>query len=502
MKDLKQRTIRGGLARLCGQAADFVLRFASLIVMARLLEPADFGLVAMVTAITGFYALFVSAGLSAPTIQAPSITDQQLSTLFWINILVGTILAVLCLITAPILVKFYGEPRLFWVTVTIATGFIINAAAVQHSAILQRHMRHITLTVIETLSQLAAVLVGVILAVRGFGYWAIVAATTTSPVVYAIGVWGATRWIPGPPQRGVQIRPMLRFGGTLMLNSVVVYVGYNLEKVLIGRLWGADVLGLYGRAYQLIRFPTDGLNVAVGGVAFSALSRLQNEPARFRSYFLKGYCLVNSLTLPTTIFCALFGDDIIAVCLGPKWTDAASIFRLLTPTVMVFGMINPLLWLLLPLGLYGRGFRIALVLAPLVIVAVVIGLPYGPTGVAFAYSAAMTLWLVPHIFWCLHGTPISPRDLLSAISGPLIAAAVAAALSFAAQFYLDQLTSPLLRLALGGGVMAVTYLSLLLLITGQDSPYLDTLRGLKGASDAGEPRAGSMFHDRPSGRDI
>ena len=116
---------------------------------------------------------------------------------------------------------------------------------------------------------------------------------------------------------------MLRFGGTITLNGLVVYVAYNLEKVLLGRFWGADALGIYGRAYQLINIPTDNLNSAIGGVAFSALSRLQNDPVRLKSYFLKGYSLVISLTIPITIFCALFADDIVLVVLGPKWTDAA-----------------------------------------------------------------------------------------------------------------------------------------------------------------------------------
>src|SRR6478609_5170047 len=102
MKDLKQRAIQSGLAKLCSQAADFMFRFISLIVMSRLLDPKDFGLVAMVTAVTGLYGLFVNAGLSEATIQAPTVTDEQLSTLFWINVAVGTLLALACLLSAPI----------------------------------------------------------------------------------------------------------------------------------------------------------------------------------------------------------------------------------------------------------------------------------------------------------------------------------------------------------------------------------------------------------------
>ena len=180
MKNLKQMTIRSGFAKLCGEAVGFVLRMASLVIMARLLDPKDFGLVAMVTAITGVYGLFTSAGLSTATIQKQTITDEQISTLFWINILVGTVLALLCLLTAPVLVRFYDEPRLFWITVIAAIGFIINAAGVQHFALLERQLRFVALTAIERSSQLVGVIIGITMAAAGFGYWALVAAAIVS----------------------------------------------------------------------------------------------------------------------------------------------------------------------------------------------------------------------------------------------------------------------------------------------------------------------------------
>src|SRR3954451_7935464 len=110
MKDLAHKTIQSGLAKLCSQAAEFLIKAASLFILSRLLEPSDFGLVAMVTVVTGLFGLFISAGLSEATVQAPSVTDQQLSLLFWINMAVGSGLAFACVLSAPILVKFYDEP--------------------------------------------------------------------------------------------------------------------------------------------------------------------------------------------------------------------------------------------------------------------------------------------------------------------------------------------------------------------------------------------------------
>jgi len=272
---------------------------------------------------------------------------------------------------------------------------------------------------------------------------------------------------------------MLHFGGTVTLNGLIVYVAYNLEKVLLGRFWGADTLGLYGRAYQLIKIPTENLNSAIGGVAFSALSRLQNDAPRFRNYFLKSYSFVNSVTLPITMFCALFADDIVLLALGPKWTDAVPIFRLLSPTILIFGIINPLGWLLLASGLQGRSLRIALVIAPLVITAYVIGMPFGPSGVAFAYSAAMTVWLVPHILWCLHGTPISPGDLFLAISRPLLSAVVATAVTFGTNFYFSGWGPLLLTLIMDASIMIIVYYTVLLFVMGQSALYLTLFSGLR-----------------------
>ncbi len=272
---------------------------------------------------------------------------------------------------------------------------------------------------------------------------------------------------------------MMRFGGTATLNGLVMYVAYNLEKVLLGRFWGAEALGIYGRAYQLINIPTDNLNSATAGVAFAALSRLQGDPNRLKSYFLKGYSLFLALALPITIACALFADDLIFVVLGPKWKDAVAIFRLLAPTTLIFAVINPLGWLLVSIGMIGRSLKTAFVIGPLVIAGYLVGLPHGPKGVAFAYSAAMTVWVIPHIAWCVHGTVISLRDILQAVARPLLSGLVAAALAFAVRFFYGPLASPLPRLALGGFVLLTAYLGMLLYVMGQKTFYLDLFRGLR-----------------------
>lgn len=490
MENLKERAVRGGVAKLAGQGVSFFLRLGYMMVLARLLNPDDFGLVAMATVVTGVYELFTSAGLQSAVIQQSKVTNEQVSKLFWINILVGLFLTLLCMATAPVLVKFFNDPRLFWVTIAIAPGFMLTAASVQHLAILERQLRYPVLTLIEIASLIGSVTVGIGMAVAGFGYWAIVCAALAAQLVSMSSAMAATRWVPGRFTSGTPILSMVRYGLVVTVHNVVIYVAYNFDKLLLGRYWGADALGIYGRAYQLISIPTSALNAAVGGVAFSALSRLQDDPDRLKSYFLKGYSLVVSMTIPVTIFCAAFADDIILVVLGPKWSEATLIFRLMTPTILIFAMINPLSWLLFSAGLQKRSLKIALVMTVLLITSYFIGLPYGPSGVAGAYSAAMALWLLPHIFWCLHKTTIVPRDLFIAIGRPLLAGIIAVIIPVAIELYLNDRYFPsILKVVAGGGTMFVIYSVVLLFVLNQKDFYLDLLRGLKLRQTSDVPRS-------------
>ncbi len=482
MTGLKEKIIRGGVAKVVAQGTTFCLRLGSLMILARLLDPKDFGLVGMVTAFTGVLNLFRDFGLSAAAVQRVEVTEEQVSTLFWINIAVGAILTLLVVAMAPFIAAFYHEPRLFWVTVVLASVFLINAAGVQHSAMLQRQMRFTMMAGIDVLALAISVSIGITLALKGFRYWALVATAMVPTIVTTTCLWIASSWVPGRPQRNTGMRSMLRFGGTLTLNGLVVYAAYNLDKVLLGRWWGAQAVGLYGRAYQLITIPTENLNTAAGEVAFPALSRVQGDSARLKRYFLKGYSLVLALTVPITIVCALFANDLISVVLGAKWHDAIPIFRLLSPTILILALINPLIWLVLSLGMVGRSLRIGLVYAPIVVLGCVAGLPYGPTGVALGYSAVLTVWFIPHIAWAVHGTVVSLKDILHTASRPLLSGLTGAVIASSLQFFYKDHISALPRLLIGGTVLLGVYLVMLLYVMGQKEFYLDLIRGMQGGS--------------------
>jgi O-antigen/teichoic acid export membrane protein len=478
MKDLKERALRGGLAKMCAQGANYVVRIGTLAIMARLLNPKDFGLVGMVTAFTGVLSLFRDFGLSAATVQQIDVTEEQISTLFWINVLVGIFLTLVTVGMAPVAVAFYHEPTLFWVTIALGSAFLINAIGVQHSALLQRQMRFSALATIDVITWALSNAAGILMAATGFGYWSLVVSTASMPLISTFCMWIVAGWIPGRPRMGVELRSMVRFGSGLTLTGLIVYVAYNFEKVLLGRFWGADAVGLYGRAYQLSTIPVDNLNSSVGEVAFSALSRLKNDPPRFRNYFLKGYSLVLAMTIPITICVGIFAPELIAILLGPKWKDAASIFRFLSPTILMFALINPVGWLVFSLGMVGRSLKVAMVLAPLIITGYVIGLPHGPKGVALAYSTVMVLWVVPHIAWGVHGTAVSLRDIALTVSRPLISGIVAGAVTLGALFLWGQTLHALPRLISGVSLLLGVYLGILFYAMGQKSLYINLFQSI------------------------
>jgi len=434
---LKQSTTRGVLFSTGGQIISFLFRTVSMVILARLLFPKDFGLLGMVTAATGFIGLFRDAGLSLAAIQRDTLTKGQVYTLFWVNFGVGCFLAASSALIAPVLVNFYHEPRLYWITVTLGLAFVLQGASAQHRAILQRKMRFQALAVIDTVSWAGSITLAIGMAATGWGYWALVGMTLGQTALNSCGTWLVDGWLPRAPGSLTEIFSMLRFGGAVSLNTVFSYLAYNTDKILLGRFWGAATLGIYGRAYQLANLPVENLNSTLALVAFPALARLQNDPARLKNYFLKGYRLFLSLSIPLTVSFALFAEEIILVFLGPRWREAVPIFRLLSPTITAFGLINPLFWLLLATGQIRRSLKMGLVVTPLIICGYSVGLSRGPSGVAVSFSITMICVAAPLIlFWAQHGpqgTVVKWKDLMDCMLPPVVAAAGAAVATIALQ---------------------------------------------------------------------
>lgn len=473
--DLKRKSVVGGVAAVSAQGAKFVVQTATTVVLARLLSPEDFGLQGMVLVVIGFLGLFRDAGLGMATVQRLEVTHEQTSTLFWINVAVGAMLATLCAALAPVLAAFYHEPRLYWIAVVSGATFMFNGLAAQHGALLRRGMRFVTQAKIDVLSLAVGSGTGIVMALLGCRYWSLVGMAMVNSIVGAAGVLLAVAWLPGPPRRRSGIRSMLHFGGLATCNSFVVFLAWNAEKLLLGRVWGADALGLYGRAFQLVTLPVEQLNTAVTGVALPALSWLQHDAKRLARSFLRGFSLLISSTIPITITCALFAEEIVRIVLGPKWMEATPIFRLLAPVALVFAVANPLSWLVMSTGRMGRALSISTATTPLVIVGIVLGLSHGPTGVALGYSLAMTLLVIPIAAWSKHGTGITWADLWGAAKPPFLSGLLAGAAGLLVKLTLGGRLPPMLYLMVGLGLVLGIYAWGLLIVMRQKHVYMDLL---------------------------
>ena len=442
--------------------------------LARLLSAEDFGLQGMVAVLIGFLGLFRGTGLGAATVQRLEVTHEQVSTLFWINVAIGATLAASTVVLAPILVGFYGEPRLYWITIVSGVAFVFNGLTAQHQALILREMRFVTLANIDLLSLTISSAAGVVMALFGWRYWSLVGMTVVASIVTTACAWLAAPWVPGPPRRKCGVVSMLHFGWMSTCNGLLVFLTWNSDNILLGRVWGADALGLYGRAYQLATLPVQQLTIAVGGVAFSAFSRIQDDPDRLARSFLSAYSLLVSLTIPIAISCPLFADEIIHVVLGANWMEAAPIFRLLAPAAVVFALANPLTWVAWSTGRAKRALGISAATTPVVIVGIVLGLSYGPIGVASGYSVAMVLVVIPIVVWAKHGTRITWAALWRATRQPLLAGLLAGAAGLIMKFTLSGMLTPIPYLLLGLGLIFSVY-ALGLIALGQKSQYVDLL---------------------------
>jgi PST family polysaccharide transporter len=344
-------------------------------------------------------------------------------------------------------------------------------------------MRFATLATIDLLSLTISSVVGVVMALLDWRYWSLVGMAVVGPIISAAGVWVAVPWIPGPPRRNCGVLSMLHFGWMSICNSLVVFLAWNCDNILIGRFWGADALGLYGRARQLATLPMQQLTAALSGVAFTAFSRIQDDPDRLAKSFLRAYSLFVSLTVPIAIYCPLFAEEIVRVLLGAKWMEAAPIFRILAPTALVFALANPLSWLLMSTGRVGRALSISAATTPVVIAGILLGLNHGPKGVALGYSVAMALLVVPIAAWCKHGTSITWTDLWRATRPPLFAGLIAGAIGLIVKIALAGILAPILCLLVGLGIIFGVY-AWVLIAMGQKNLYVDLLRQLFRAGPA------------------
>jgi len=453
---VESRALSGGLVSALAQGSQLLLTVAYTGILARLLSPGDFGLVALGMAVAGFLLIFKDAGLSTATIQRDTITHAQVSNLFWINVGVGVIASLSMAASAPLVAWFFRQPALTAITMTLSISFIFDGIAVQHTALLNRQMRFPTIACIEVGSVALGYGIGVAMALTGFSYWSLVGATLSTAVCRVTSIWIVSPWRPQLPERESGTRPLIRFGADLTMVGVVYAIAKSADSLLIGRYLGSEAVGLYSRATALLNRPIDRLVSPIYAVIVPVLSRLQSEPERYRQAFLQVF---EGLAIAGFIFAGTFlplADPTVAVILGPRWHAAAPIFAALSVAAIYVPLSSSTSWLYTSQG-RGRDLLITAVIGAFVMIAsFVIGLSFGVKGVAIAYSTAGVLVSLPVTCYVVgRRGPVSTADLARAFFRQLpVGAAVLTATSFAA--WATAAVAPLARLALcvPAGVLA------------------------------------------------
>lgn len=419
--DLKQRSLRSGAVTLGSQGVMFVLQLGSTMILARILTPYDYGINAMAVAITGFANIFSNLGLSTATVQRSDITHEQVSTLFWINATIGVLLTLLVAVLSPAVVWFYNAPEMLWVILSLSIVFIINGLSVQHSALLTRQMRFYSIAKIRVLAMLSGILVAIVSASCGFGYWALVLNTLTLMTVSTLGFWFACGWVPQKPRWDVGVGAMVKFGADLVCFDVVNYFARNLDNILIGRFWGAGDLGLYSKAYQLLMMPITNLRDPLTNVALPAISRLQNNPENYRDYYLKCVSLLAFMSMPIIAFMFVCTDQLIILLLGSQWLGASQIFKILAVAAFIQPVSGTSGMILISTGQSRLYLKLGIFSAVIYCLSFVAGLPYGAKGVAAGYAIANYLLLFPMLFYTFKNTSVSVCDFMRTVFRPLVA---------------------------------------------------------------------------------
>jgi PST family polysaccharide transporter len=422
---LRQRAIKGAFLTSLAQVAKVIVQFGSVVILSRLLSPADFGLFAMVAPLYGLALIFQDFGLGHATVQSAQVTPARSSALFWLNIAMSLFLAVPLKFGAPIVAWFYGDERVAALAQGFAVVIVIGALGAQHTALLNRSMRFRFLAALDTIASLAGFLGAVLLAAAFHTYWSLFAAIAIAATVNAIGAWIGTGFVPGLPRWEAGAAQMVSLGAGFAGFNVFTFVARNLDNVLIGRVWGDAALGLYDRAYKLLLFPLFQFNAPLARVMLPTLARLRTDGQRYCSAYLRAVNQLLLVTQPGIVFAIATADLFVPILLGEHWRAAAPIFQWLGLAALLQPISSTTNWLFISQG-RSRAFAwFGAFNAVMSAAAFFAGLPWGSIGVAAAYSISQVLLRSPVMWWMATRTgPVRLQDLCGTGSTHALASAI------------------------------------------------------------------------------
>lgn len=401
---LRRRAVRGAGVTVFAQGVVFAVQLIATVVLARLLMPSDFGVVTMVTTFSLLLMSVGQNGYAEAIIQREEMDHSLASNLFWINFGLGVLLALAFAAAGPLLARFYGDPRVARVAACVAVTIFFNSTSVVHVALLKRALRFSVTSAIDVVSNIVSVAVSILFALTGWGYWALVAAVVARPLIQSVAAWSLCTWIPGAPRRVAGTASVMRFALHAYGRFSFNYTTRNTDNLLVGWRFGSASLGFYKKAYDLFLLPANQLFIPVSDVVLSTLSRLERGSAEYRRYFLNGLSILAFASMGAGAVLTLVGKDLIRLLLGAKWAEAGHIFTFFGPGIGIMlvyfasGLIH------LSIGRADRWLRWVILEFGVTVLLFLIALPWGPVGIASAWSASFWILFIPS-FWYA-GRPI------------------------------------------------------------------------------------------------
>jgi PST family polysaccharide transporter len=422
---LRRVAVRGaGVTALC-QGLGFAIQMIATVILARLLTPADFGLVAMVTT---FSLLLMNAGFNGITeavVQRDEI-DQRLATnLFWITVGVGCVLSIAFASAGSLLARFYGDARIAPVAVAMSAAIGLSSASVMHLALLKRGLRFSRVSANDLVARSVSVIVSIVLGWAAWGYWALVAGIISLQLTICVGAWIRCRWLPGIPRRHAGTRQMVRFAMNTYGHFAANYGTRNLDNFLVGWFFGPQALGFYKKAYDLCVLPVAQLSDPLNSVAMPVLSRLAGDPERYRRYALRALSTLAFIGMGLGAGLALVGKDLMLVVLGPRWEESGRIFTFFAPGIGAMLLYLAYTWIHLSLGRPDRLLRWGIVEFVVIGLLFVLGLRYGPIGVATAWVIASWTLAIPALWYAGRPASLGAGAIVMAVWKYVVASALA-----------------------------------------------------------------------------
>ena len=446
---------------------------ASTMLLARLLGPRDFGLVAMTTSLTAFIASFRDFGFPMATLQSKSMDEVGASYLFWINLKLNAGVVAFMIAMAPVLVWFYGDRRLFALTAVMSIGTFAAGIVNQHEALLTRQLRFSLIVTADLSSYVAASALAAYLAWKGVGYWTLAVQYIVWQSLRSLILIGVSRWAPCSPKQaaaaGPGMRALLTFSRDLTFSRVVAHVGRNVDRVVVGYSAGAYALGLYSAANRWSLFPIQQIYTPLMAPAIAAFSRARNDHESYIRACKACLLPVFAVSIPALAFLVTDADRVVLLLLGIKWKAAIPLFRWLAFGSIAAAATMVTKWIYISLRQADRQLRWVGFSTCFMIAAVVLGAKFGATGVAIGFALGNWLLLIPAVAFCLQDSPFRMSDFFAVLRNPMVASAVAALAVFEFQHYLRVSFMPVTLLLHGLTFSGVYFMTWILLPGGRKS---------------------------------